>query len=119
MAIQDRRYKETENLIRISPNLQKKTFTYMTFLKTLSKSIFTEQTAQNIFTFWKKLLHYKKPIQLVKVDFSKPWWKPIWDAKSGFILPQTKFIREFRIFTECRFGEANQHKLLPCKAEMK
>jgi ABC-type multidrug transport system fused ATPase/permease subunit len=59
----------------------------MTFLKTLSKSIFTEQTAQNIFTFWKKLLHYKKPIQLVKVDFSKPWWKPIWDAKSGFILP--------------------------------
>jgi ABC-type multidrug transport system fused ATPase/permease subunit len=59
----------------------------MTFLKNLSNSIFTEKTAQNIFTFWKKLLDYKKPIQLVKVDFTKPWWKPIWDVKNGFILP--------------------------------
>lgn len=59
----------------------------MTSLKNLSNSIFTEKTAQNIFKFWKKLLAYKKPIQLVKVDFHKPWWKPIWDLKNGFILP--------------------------------
>lgn len=58
----------------------------MTFLKNISNSIFNEQTAQNIFAFWKKLLDYKKPIPLVKVDFTRPWWKPIWDVKNGFIL---------------------------------